>query len=468
MVSRRRKDKKRKEKKRLERIPEKLQRKRERQERYRARRIPGWIRSGLIVAVLVIIITGAIILWPRYVPPPPELDPGTVEILQQDNFFIFINETGQVNVDYLRSRYGAGTHTGNQPLNVTFQRVFEEPGVNFTFPEFNVFYDYYGNAYNIVPNTDANSVEYTVNWINPNFLDDDPEIPLIGGSQMKGYWSLFWDFYLNSSDNTFLAEDTLSDLFSFNFTIFMENDTLIYNTPTIVHCNVTFNTGPDTNEYNYGNCTLLFPKQIYNETTLIANITLDDVIQVGRPIGGDLTPAVNNETHLGFHANFDIALSANTSWGLVFDLNVTAYTNSSFCLLDLTIPDNEYFLQSGYTGTLLEQPMHFPKADITIHTPHDINWKRNITNLWFRFPQVWVNVTPPGNSTPGLSGSAISLRMPTSRSLECPSTDSFDLENTLVSKSDHPLGSVHTDTNEPGLLIITIISSFRRWLITWF
>ncbi|MFW9986442.1 MAG: hypothetical protein ACFFDJ_07765, partial [Candidatus Odinarchaeota archaeon] len=215
-MSRRRKDKKRKEKKRLERIPEKLQRKRERQERYRARRIPGWIRSGLIVAVLVIIITGAIILWPRYVPPPPELDPGTVEILQQDNFFIFINETGQVNVDYLRSRYGAGTHTGNQPLNVTFQRVFEEPGVNFTFPEFNVFYDYYGNAYNIVPNTDANSVEYKVNWINPNFLDDDPEIPLIGGSQMKGYWSLFWDFYLNSSDNTFLAEDTLNDLFSFN------------------------------------------------------------------------------------------------------------------------------------------------------------------------------------------------------------------------------------------------------------
>jgi hypothetical protein len=463
-VPRRRKEKKRKEKKRLERIPEKLQRKRERQERYQVRRMPGWIRTSLVVVVLVVIIVGAIIIWPRYIPPPSELEPGRVEILQQDNFYIFINESGQVNVDYLQSRYGAGTHTGDQPLNVTFQRIFDETEVNFTFPEYYVFYDYYGNAYNIVPDTDANSIEYTVNWIKPNFLQDDPEIPLIG-SQITGYWSLFWDYYLNSSDNTFLAEDNLSDLFSFNFTISMENDTLIYNTPTIVHCNVTFNTGPDTNEYNYGNATLIFPKQIYNETILLANITLADVIQVGDPFGGDLTPSVDNETYLGFHTNFDIALSANTSWGLVFDLNVTAFTNSSFCLLDFTTPNNEYFLQSGYTGTIEEQPMHFPKADITIDTPRDIEWKQNVTNLWFRFPQVWVNITLPGNSTPGFIGSAISLRMPTSRPLERPPNAPYAIEKPPFCEKVRPLHLIHTDTEELGFLIIPIITSVRRWLL---
>jgi hypothetical protein len=64
------------------------------------------------------------------------------------------------------------------------------------------------------------------------------------------------------------------------------------------------------------------------------------------------------------------------------------------------MPGNEFFLQSGWTGFVTEQPMHFPKAEIDILTPQrDSEFtKRNVTDLYFRFPQVWINAseTPPG------------------------------------------------------------------------
>ncbi|MFX1300408.1 MAG: hypothetical protein ACFFAL_04415 [Promethearchaeota archaeon] len=442
-MSRRRKEKKRKEK-RLERIPEKLQRKRERRERYRVRRTPRSVTYGLVVSLLIVIIVAAWVLIPKA--PPPDLEPelGTVHILQEDTFYIFIDENGSVNVQYMHGRYGAGTQLGEIPLNLTITRDFGESLVNFTFPDSSIYYDYFGNAYNIIPSFESESFEYNVNDIFPAFLLEDNGTRTQGHDEMTGYWAVFWDYLINSSQNSFLAQDNMDSLFNFTFWIKPENDTLIYNTPTIVHCNITFHNPPDgTNVYNYGKVHLVFPKQVYNESTLLANITLANVERIGsrtnltRPYPN----VIDNATHIEFKEDpFDVSLSQDNFYGYIFDLNVTAFTNSSFILLDLTTSGNEFFLQSGETDRNEPQPLYYPFSDITVHTERNEDSWLNITNLYFSFPQVWVNVSPPGNSTPG-PGPVISLYMPKTPSKQHVFQNSyFELKETSTS-TKYPLVS---------------------------
>ncbi len=452
MSRRRRKEQKRKEK-RLERLPEKLQRKRDRQERYKARRMPGWIRTGLVVALFAVIIVGAIIIWPKPSPVIPELIPGDVDILQQDMFYIFINETGAVQIDYMHGRFGAGTFEGNQPLNVSIIRIFEESSINFTFPDTNVFYDYFGNAYNIIPIVDSDSLEYTINAIYPNFVTGDSLRHLEGGSQMVGWYSLFWDYYLNSSDNAFLATEILENMFTFTFTIQPENNTLPYNTPTIVHCNITYNTlRLDGNTLNYGESMIIFPKQVYNDTTLLANITVHDVIRIGSNINPNQNPTINNETHIGFRAlPITVSMSQNQSWGYTFDLNVTRFTNTSFCLFDFTTPENKFFMQSGNTPTVEEQPMHFPKSEMTIDTPWSDRFKRNVTNFYFRFPKVIVN------------NSAISYQVELHQPRAQLRPSNLFKSEINTPKPRNPMGSFPTEVNEwKTLITIPTLSNLRR------
>lgn len=393
-VSRRqRKDKKRKQK-RLERVPEKLQRKRDRQERQRTRRMPRWIRVSLVVILISIIISGGIWIWwiqqPPYEPAPPPT--GEVYVLQKDTFYVNINDTGQVQIDFMVGRYGGGTFGGSQPLNVSIRRTFDQTQVNFTLIEPYVFYDYFGNAYHIPPEVGANSLEFRVDNIYPNMYYLYQERKFRGGSTMRGYYSLLWDYILNSSDNSWLQTDTMDDMYTFTFDIHPENDTLPFNTPTIVHCNITFNTliPEDTNVYNFGESKLLFPKQVFNDTTLLANITIHDVHRVGSIIDQDFSSyTIDNETHIGFQANpITTSMSQNQSWGYTFDLNVTSFTNASFCLLDLTTPENEFFMQSGATGAVEEQELHFPKADLEILTPITARLKMNFTDIVIRFPKI--------------------------------------------------------------------------------
>jgi hypothetical protein len=461
-VSRRRKEKKRKEK-RLERIPEKLQRKRERRERYRVRRTPRSVTYGLVVTLLIVIIVAAWILIPRVPPPDPEPELGTVHILQEDAFYIFINETGQVNVQYMHGRYGAGTQLGEIPLNLTITRDFGESQVNFTFPDSSVYYDYFGNAHNIDPSFESDSYEYTLNDIYPAFLFEDNGTSTQGHEDMTGYWAVFWDYLINSSQNLFLAQDAMSSLYNFTFTIKMENNTLIYNTPTIVHCNITFYNPPDgTNVYNYGKVRLLFPKQVYNESTLLANITLANVEQIGSRTANLTLPdpdIIDNATHIGFNEPpFDVSLSQDTFYGYIFDLNVTAFTNSSFILLDLTTPENEYFLQSGKTDRNDPQPLYFPYSDITVHTERNSDEWLNVTNLYFSFPQVWVNVTPPGNSTPGPSPTIFLYTPKTPGKQHVLQNSYFGTEETIVT-TKYPL--ITSETTILGTPFQVPLKAFR-------
>ncbi len=463
-MSRRRKEKKRKEK-RLESIPEKLQRKRERRERYRVRRTPRSVTYGLVISLLIVIIVAAWILIPRVPPEPIEPELGTVHILQEDTFYIFIDENGSVNVQYMHGRYGAGTQLGEMPLNLTITRDFVEPQVNFTFPESSVYYDYFGNAYNIVPIVESDSYEYTVNNIFPTFIEGNGT-STIGHDDMTGYWAVFWDYLINSSQNLFLAQDTMESLFNFTFSIKPENNTLIYNTPTIFHCNITFHNPSDgTNIYNYGKARLLFPKQVYNESTLLANITLAHVERVGSRTNFTLPipEVIDNATHIGFNEiPFDVSLSQDNFYGYIFDLEVTAFTNSSFVLLDLTTSENEFYFQSGKTLRNDPQPLYYPFADITVHTDRilgDDPWL-NVTNLFFSFPQVWVDV----NSTPG-PGPAISLYMPKTLSKQRVLQSSyFEFKETSTSVK-YPL--VSSDPTPLGTACLVPLTTVRIRRLTW-
>lgn len=415
--------------------------------------MPGWIRTGLVVTLLAVIIVGAIIIWPKPPPITPEPIPGDVDILQQDMFYIFINNAGEVQIDYMHGRFAAGTFEGNQPLNVSITRIFEDSNINFTFPDTNVFYDHFGNAYNIIPVVDSDSLEYTVNSIYPNYLTGDSIRHLEGGPQMVGWYTLFWDYYLNSSNNAFLATERLDEMFTFTFTIQPENNTLAYNTPTIVHCNITYNTlRVDGNIVNHGESMIIFPKQVYNDTTLLANITIHEVFRIGSNINPNQNPTINNATHIGFRAQpIAISMSQNQSWGYTFDLNVTSFTNTSFCLFDLTTPENRFFMQSGNTPTVEEQPMYFPKAEMTIETPWSDRFKRNVTNFYFRFPKVIVN------------NSAISYQVePHQPTAQLKSTTPFTSEiNTSNLRT--PADSLHTEVNEWKILItIPTLSNLRR------
>jgi len=457
-VSRRqRKDKKRKQK-RLERVPEKLQRKRDRQERQRARRVPRWIRTGLVVVLLIVIIGAATWVGISLLPPPDEVEPslGAVYVLQQDNFYVFINDTGYVQIEYMVGRYGGGTFLGNQPLNVSIARTFDQDQVNFTMIDPFVFYDYYGNAYYIPPTLEANGFEFLIENVHPNMQFEYEQRIFRGGSTMRGYYSLLLEYIVNSSDNLWLQTDTMEDMFTFTFDIHPDNDTFLYNTPTIIHCNITFNTlqASDTNVYNYGKSMIIFPKQVFNDSTLLANITVHDVSRIGSIVNPDQNPTINNETHIGFRANpITTSMSQNQSWGYTFDLNVTRFTNSSFCLLDLTSPQNEFFMQTGYTGIVLEQPMHFPKAQIEILTPQGSQLKKNYTNIEFSFPQIRVdNGTVYYQASPDSFGPLVPL-------IPLPVKE----DTPLVSES--PLEGISTDSSTLNLQMLPFISALRRFFL---
>ncbi len=350
---------------------------------------------GLVIVLLAVIIGASawVVISLQPPPPPPERLRGDVYVLQQDIFFVFINDAGQVQIDYMIGRYGGGTFGGNQPLNVSLARTFEDQ-VNFTIIDPYLFYDYFGNAYYIPPEIGSDSLEFEAGNINPNMWFDYEEQHFRGGSTMRGYYSLIWDYIINSTDNIWLQTDTMEDMYTFTFDIHPENDTLPYNTPTIVHCNITFNTlsATDTNIYNYGESKIIFPKQVYNDTILLANISVHEVTRIGSIITGDPNPTIDNETHIGFQANpITTSMSQNQSWGYTFDLNVTSFSNNSYCLLDLTTPENEFFMQTGFTGIVLEQPMHFPKAQNDILTPFYDRLKKNFTDIEFRFPEIRLN-----------------------------------------------------------------------------
>ena len=454
MSRRQRKEKQRKQR-RLERVPEKLQRKRDRQERQRARRMPRWIRTGLVIVLIAVILGASAWVWITLQPPPPDPEPlrGDVYVLQHDMFFVFINETGHVQIDYMIGRNGGGTFGGNQPLNVSIARTFEDQ-VNFTIIDPYVFYDYFGNAYYIPPDIGSDNLEFEVGNIGPNMWFDFEERHFRGGSTMRGYYSLIWDYLINSTENIWLQTDTMGDMFTFTFDIRPENDTLPYNTPTIVHCNITFNTlqAEGTNVFNYGESMILFPKQVYNDTTLLANITVHEVTRIGSIITGDLDPTIDNETHIGFEANpITTSMSQNQSWGYTFDLNVTSFSNSSYCLLDLTTTNNEFFMQTGYTGIVEEQPMHFPKAQIDILTPIFDRLKKNFTDIEFRFPQIRVDNGTMSYHVPPDAFSPRSYTVP---------PPNIEPE----SRSINVLEGIVTDSSDFNLQMITWFTDLRRLL----
>lgn len=415
MSRRQRKDRKRREKK-LERVPEKLQRKRERRKRYRIRRMPGWIRNMLIVVLIAVIIVGAWILLPKQYPEPIPPETGDVHFIQQDHFYCSINTSNQLWIDYVETKFGAGTRLGEQPLHIVISREYEETERNFTIPD-TFYYDYFGNVYTIVPDNTSNSIEYNIGGIYPS-LQPDEERRFRGNP--FGYWSLIFSYIINSSNDIHLAQDQLDDMMTFNFTISVENDTLLYNTPTIIHCNITINNLPETLPdgrpgilYSAGEGYLEIPKQVYNDTELLANITLAELYQNGPKVTTPPDPHVDNETLLAFKDDFTV-FAANTSWGFVFDLNVTTFTNNSFNLIDFSLPQNEFWVQSGVRpGIVTDQRMHFPKATIDVKTPHEGIDMKNYTDIYFSFPQIWVNVSqPPAGPTASPPTSIIFLRPP--------------------------------------------------------
>jgi hypothetical protein len=385
----------------LERLPEKLQRKRERRVSSRIRRMPTWIRFALIVTVLIVIVGGWVVLLPRY--PEQTVGPtkGSVYFVQTDQFYCSVNSNvtpnGQLLVDYMQSRFAVGTYNGTQPLHVTILDTFTE-NRNITFNQPFV-WDYYGNCYKLSPAIDSRSIRFDVGGIYPALVNKTSFVPVTGGVGDFGtnYWSLYFGYRIDSSNDSLLANDQLSDLFALNFTISVVNGTLVYGKPTIVRCRITLLPPTDGVQYSDGRAYIQFPAKIYNGTDLLANITLQTVEQVGTTTEGTYT---SNESLITFNTGFTFL--GNDSWGFVFDLNVTAYANSPFCLLNLSSPECQFFIRAGFRNTplVLDQPMHFPKATVTVHTPYNGLATRNYTEVFLRLPQVWMNTTHVGNSTP--------------------------------------------------------------------
>ncbi|MFX1564107.1 MAG: hypothetical protein ACFFDP_12455 [Promethearchaeota archaeon] len=414
MPRRRKKDRKRREK-RLERLPEKLQRKRERRVAYRIRRMPSWIKLGLVVALIAVIIGGAAvaILILNPLSDNETIEKSDVYFLQKDIFYCNVNNISEVSIDYMEALFGIGTYNSDQPLNVIVIDTFDE-NRNMTVGDY-IVYDYFGNTYLIDPTIESRKITYNIGGINPAMVSQRD----LGGNA-KGYWSLLFGYTINSSNDESLATDDLSDMFTFNFSVSVENDTLVYGNSSIVHCNITLNTLPSyigMFEFSDGRAYIEFPKTIYNDSTLIANISLLEVQRVGT-ISGDAK--IDNESLIAFETDFTV-LDFNASWGFTFDLNVTAYTNNSFCLLDFTSPVCEFYIQSGYRDSpaLPDQPMHFPNATLDIRTEYENKYISNYTDIFISLPQVWVDVSPP-NSTPPYAGSIVTLRVPASvhRSLQ--------------------------------------------------
>ncbi len=401
MSRRRRKTKKRREK-RLEKIPEKLQRKRERRVTYRIRGMPSWIRNALVVAVIASIIIGIIIIAPKPPAPVPELEPGDVYFIENDVFFCSIINGSQVNIDYMEGWFGVGTRGGEQPLQLNVTDTFDSPH-NISLLD-SVIFDYYGNAYALnsaTTNIERRQISFNIGNIAPSIED---EIDLGGNKQ--GYYSLRFGYLINSSNDANLISDDLLDMFNTNFTIMVENSTLVYNQTTTVHCDIFINSLSNNtenfNQFSKGSLHFEIPKQIYNESEIIANLTLVEQYPVG--ISEHIRdPEIDNETHIIYDWQFDL-FDHSDNWGLSFDLNVTAFTNNSFILLDFSDPINEIYLESGprVSPTLFAQPLHegFDSATVNYHTPVNRTFEKAFTDIYISFPQVWVNVsTPTVNST---------------------------------------------------------------------
>jgi hypothetical protein len=426
----RRKDRKRREK-RLERVPEKLQRKRERRVTYRIRRMPAWIKLGLVITLLAVIVGGSVVasilLTPPEPTPPKEL--GNIHFLQQDIFYCNVNNESVVSIDYMEAIFGVGTQGSDLPLHVIVEDTFDEAR-NITAGDI-VIYDYFGNAYLLNRTIKPQKITYNIGGIEPSI----GTLRELGGN-VKGYWSLLFGYTINSSNDASLAGDDLSDMFTFNFSISIENDTLVYGNGTIVHCTMVFKTllPFGSTEYSDGRAYIEIPKTIYNETdgSVLANMTLHDVQRAGTP-SGDVK--IDNESLIAFEATFTDMSNASI-WGFEFDLNVTAYTNNSFCLLDLTSPECEFYVEAGYRDSprVENQRMHFPNATADIRTEYEEKFLYNYTDIFIYLPQVWVDVSPPNTSQP-YPASIVTFRMPraTHRPLKLHSVSINDYDSSSTS-----------------------------------
>jgi hypothetical protein len=359
--------------------------------------MPSWIKVALVLVVVVVIIGGSILLLPPYRPTPPGLTKGDVYIVQTDQFYCYVNSSNGLAIDYMQTRFGAGTYNGTQPLHVTILDTFNE-NRNITFDEPFV-WDYYGNCYKISPTIAPRSISFNVGGISPALVNQTPIIPVSGSRTDFGncYWSLFFGYRIDSANDSLLAHDDLSDLFALNFTI--QNVTLLYGKQTPVKCHMTLLPPTDGIQYSDGLAYIQFPTTVYNGTHLLANITLATVNQIGTTKEGTYT---SNQSLITMRAPFTFL--ANNSWGFDFNLNVTSYASSPFCLLNLSAPECRFFLRAGfrnYPAPVFDQPMHFPKASITVHTPYNKLRVVNYTEVHLRLPEVWLNAVNPGNSTPG-------------------------------------------------------------------
>ncbi|MFX1562625.1 MAG: hypothetical protein ACFFDP_04885 [Promethearchaeota archaeon] len=409
MTRRRRKDQKRREK-RLERLPEKLQRKRERQVTYRIRRMPTWIKFGLVIALVAVIVGGAFVAAIIWTPTESDTETAKADVyfLQHDIFHCNVNNESVVSIDYMEALFGIGFKRAENPLHVIVKDTFDEDH-NITVRDF-VVYDYFGNAYLLNRTIEPRSITYNMGGIS-QAMETKRDL----GGNAQGYWSLLFGYTLNSSNDVSLAADDLSDMFTFEFSIEMVNNTLIYGNGTIVHCTMLFKTlmPKGSTEYSDGRAYIEFPKTVYNETdgTILANISLFDVERVGA-VDGDAK--IDNESLIAFEATFT-DMSNASRWGFIFDLNVTAWTNNSFCLLDLASPACEFYVQAGYRATPEEVPnqrMHFPNATVDIRTEYENKFLSNYTDIYVSLPQVWVNVSPSNASQP-YAGSTVWYRVPT-------------------------------------------------------
>jgi hypothetical protein len=383
----------------LERLPEKLQRKRERRVSSRVRRMPNWIRIALVLIVVIVIIGGWILVLPPLAQQSLGPTKGNVYFVQTDQFYCSVNgnvtPNGQLLVDYMQTRFGVGTYNGTQPLHVTVLDTFND-NRNITFNQPFV-WDYYGNCYKLSPKIDARSVRFDIGGIYPPLVNKTLINPAVGNPTDFGtnYWSLHFGYLIDSANDSLLANDHLSDLFILNFTI--SNATLVYGKSTPVKCHMTLRPLNGGIQYSDGLAYIQFPTKVYNGTELLANITLHAVNQVGTAKEGTYT---SNQSLITMRAPFSFL--ANNSWGFVFDLNVTSYASSRFCLLDLSSPECQFFLRAGFRNNppIFDQPMHFPKASVTINTPYQKLRVVNYTEVFLRLPQVWLNAVHVGNSTP--------------------------------------------------------------------
>jgi len=361
--------------------------------------MPNWIKVALVLIVVIVIIGGSILVFPPYFPPPPGPTKGDVYVVQTDRFYCSVNANvtpnGQLLVDYMQTRFGVGTYNGTQPLHVTVLDTFND-NRNITVNQPFV-WDYFGNCYKLNPKIDARSIRFDIGGIYPALVNKTLINPAIGNPSDFGtnYWSLYFGYLIDSANDSLLANDHLSDLFALKFTI--SNSTLVYGIPTLVNCCITLLPPTDGIEYSDGLAYIQFPTKVYNGTELLANITLQAVDQVGTAKQGTYT---SNQSLITMRAPFSFL--ANNSWGFVFSLNVTSYAGSRFCLLDLSSPECQFFLRAGFRNSplIFDQPMHFPKASVTINTPYQELRVVNYTEVYLRLPQVWLNAVHVGNSTP--------------------------------------------------------------------